>query len=1581
IIFVHGLTGDCEKTWTARGAASSWPHTLLPARVPNARILTFGYDAYVADWHGMVSKNRIGDHSMNLLSAVATYREKDDTNNRPIIFVCHSLGGLALVKAGQRPEDHLRSILYSTRGILFLGTPHHGSGLAEWAEKLARSIGMLKQTNSEIVAVLRRDSEVLARIQDGFHAMIRSRSKDRLRPIEITCFYEELPLPGVGVVVPSHSAILPGYIPIGIRSNHMDMTKFEGEDDPGFEAVTGELCRWIKDVAAQERQEEQQRSTSLPSQPRRGEELSLNEEQIRMLLDSLRFDQIDARQMTIKNAHVKTCKWLLKNFEYLNWLDATKLDEHYGFLWIKGKPGTGKSTLMKFALVNARRTMTDRIVVSFFFNARGEGLEKSTMGTYQSLLLQLLERLPALQCIFDSLGLSISSISTSQQWSIESLKTLLEQAIQSLGESSVVCFIDALDECEERQIRDMISFFEHLSELAMSAGVKFQVCFSSRHYPYITIRKNLDLVLEGQEGHNQDITNYLDSELKIGHSKVAKQTRIELREKASGIFMWVILVVGILNKEHDGGRIHVLRQRLQEIPGDLHELFRDILTRDSHNRDELVLCVQWVLFSRQPLSPEGLYFAIISGVEPKTLSKWDPDETAEDVIERFILNSSKGLAEITKSKIRKVQFIHESVKDFLLKQNGLGNIWPELGRNFQGRSHERLKNCCLNYMSIDISTHLGLPGILPKASSRNAADFRQSATSAFPFLDYAVHNVLYHADVAAGCGIAQENLIQSFPLARWIKLNNLFEKHEVRRHTEDVSLLYVLAEGNMSNLIRAHPSILSCFEVEKERYGPPIFAALATGSEEAVRTFVKAHAVDQSPGSWLHERCSQYCQDEGSQGKFGRDFKFSKRRTLLSYLVGLGDEVIFAVALKMGQVEVDSKDNDGRTLLSWAAQGGRKVVVKLLLETGKVDIDSKDKYGQTPLSWAAEGGHGAVVKLLLEAGKVDIDAKGKYGRTPLSWAVGEGHEAVVKLLLETGKVDIGSKDNDGRTLLSRAAERGQEAVVKLLLETGKVDIDSKDNYGRTPLSWAAGKGHEAVVKLLLETGKVDMDSKDNDGQTPLSQAAETGQEAVVKLLLETGKVDIDLKDKHGWTPLSWAARRGREVVVKLLLETGKVDIDSKDNYGRMPLSWAAEEGQEAAVKLLLETGKVDVDSKNDDGRTPLSRAAYGGHEAVVKLLLETGKVDVDSKDNYGRTPLSWAARRGHEAVVRLLLEKGKVDIDSKDNDGQTPLSQAAETGQEAVVKLLLETGKVDIDSKDKYGRTPLSWAAERGHKAAVKLLLETGKVDIDSKENCGRTPLSQAAERGYKAVVKLLLETGKVDIDSKDNYGRTPLSWVARRGHEAVVKLLLETGKVDIDSKDKYGRTPLLLAAEGGQEAVVKLLLETGKVDIDSKDNYGRTPLLRVARRGHEAVVKLLLKTGKVDIDSKNNDGQTPLSWAAGEGQEAVVELLLETGKVDIDSKDNYGRTPLSWVARRGHEAVVKLLLETGKVDMDSKDNDGQTPLSWAAGEGKEAVVKLLLETGKVDIDSKDKHGRTPLSWAAERGQEAVVKLLQRSIQ
>ena len=267
----------------------------------------------------------------------------------------------------------------------------------------------------------------------------------------------------------------------------MEICRFTGLNDVEYRKVASALHRMI---------------SSISSQPRRGEKLSLNKEQKKILLNSLRFEQIDARQKTIKTAHPKTCKWMLKRSEYLDWLDVTKQGEHYGFLWIKGKPGTGKSTLMKFAFANARKVMKDRIVISFFFNARGADLEKSTIGMYRSLLFQLLEQLPELQCVFESLGFATWNSTGHQSWSIESLKDLLEQAMRLLGQFSVGCFIDALDECDEGQIRDMVAFFQHLGELAILTHTRFQVLFSSRHYPHITITKGLSIVLEGQEGHS-----------------------------------------------------------------------------------------------------------------------------------------------------------------------------------------------------------------------------------------------------------------------------------------------------------------------------------------------------------------------------------------------------------------------------------------------------------------------------------------------------------------------------------------------------------------------------------------------------------------------------------------------------------------------------------------------------------------------------------------------------------------------------------------------------------------------------------------------------------------------------------------------------------------------------------------------------------------------------------------------------------------------------------------------------------------------------------------------------------------------
>lgn len=71
--------------------------------------------------------------------------------------------------------------------------------MATWAAMLSKSLGLFKQTTTDILEVLKRDSEVLARIQAEFHTMVRDMAHNG-KPLSISCFYEELPLPGVGAV-------------------------------------------------------------------------------------------------------------------------------------------------------------------------------------------------------------------------------------------------------------------------------------------------------------------------------------------------------------------------------------------------------------------------------------------------------------------------------------------------------------------------------------------------------------------------------------------------------------------------------------------------------------------------------------------------------------------------------------------------------------------------------------------------------------------------------------------------------------------------------------------------------------------------------------------------------------------------------------------------------------------------------------------------------------------------------------------------------------------------------------------------------------------------------------------------------------------------------------------------------------------------------------------------------------------------------------------------------------------------------------------------------------------------------------
>jgi protein SERAC1 len=68
------------------------------------------------------------------------------------------------------------------------------------------------------------------------------------RRLEVTCFFEELGLPGVGKVVSKESATLEGYKAISIHANHRNMVKFGSTEDTGSTRLLRELRRWIAEV-------------------------------------------------------------------------------------------------------------------------------------------------------------------------------------------------------------------------------------------------------------------------------------------------------------------------------------------------------------------------------------------------------------------------------------------------------------------------------------------------------------------------------------------------------------------------------------------------------------------------------------------------------------------------------------------------------------------------------------------------------------------------------------------------------------------------------------------------------------------------------------------------------------------------------------------------------------------------------------------------------------------------------------------------------------------------------------------------------------------------------------------------------------------------------------------------------------------------------------------------------------------------------------------------------------------------------------------------------------------------------------
>lgn len=224
------------------------------------------------------------------------------------------------------------------------------------------------------------------------------------------------------------------------------------------------------------------------------------------------------RGTDINDAAVETCEWLFRHENYQTWLS-----QHQGLLWIKGKPGSGKSTLMKHALKTSEhdKYTSSFVLLSFFFHGRGSLIQKTPIGLYRSILHQILDQLPDLlhgfTKLFENKEDKFGDHSEDWEWGENELKNLFRSYISDAAKTSQLrLYVDALDECGAATARSLVVFFQDIvSKLPDEAALQF--VFSCRHYPLLGLQGNLEIFVENE--NREDIEKIYPERTSAVYSK------------------------------------------------------------------------------------------------------------------------------------------------------------------------------------------------------------------------------------------------------------------------------------------------------------------------------------------------------------------------------------------------------------------------------------------------------------------------------------------------------------------------------------------------------------------------------------------------------------------------------------------------------------------------------------------------------------------------------------------------------------------------------------------------------------------------------------------------------------------------------------------------------------------------------------------------------------------------------------------------------------------------------------------------------------------------------------------------------
>lgn len=424
-------------------------------------------------------------------------------------------------------------------------------------------------------------------------------------------------------------------------------------------------------------------------------------------MNSLSISETKLRILSVNNAYKATFHWLFDPdvVPFSHWL-RHGTEECEPFFWIQGKPGSGKSTLMKFAMKDPRTLALlaenddsdpPWTLVAFFFHDRGSSIQKSLLGLLREVVDSTVRQLPQLvpHAFAPYKDLVKSQRNKLPIWPFEALQNVMGSITrQRETRVKLLLFLDALDE-HEGDNDLLLQLLKEWTQNADGYYVTFKICLASRSWPIFTQQFKAGPNLAIDHFTRDDIRMYTDSKLSSTYvgtsSPLVRDNLSELIEqittKARGVFIWVRLVADRLAINiRDGSPFQVLSRIIAETPEELQELYDDILRRiNILYANETHVMFQIILYSLERLPLETLVEATVMSlnryldgydwIDIKPMSKTSVFSEASRG--SWLMSRSGGLLETYTAEAgidhldepdtptQYVQFLHQTSKEYI----------------------------------------------------------------------------------------------------------------------------------------------------------------------------------------------------------------------------------------------------------------------------------------------------------------------------------------------------------------------------------------------------------------------------------------------------------------------------------------------------------------------------------------------------------------------------------------------------------------------------------------------------------------------------------------------------------------------------------------------------------------------------------------------------------------------------------------------------------------------------------------------------------------------------------------------------